>query len=335
MRHARRMQRILVAAILAAIPMFGTGVRAQSNPYRVVEEGWAKAPADRPWGGMSAISMDPDGNIWILERCGANSCVDSKLAPVLKFDRSGKLLKSFGAGMFVLPHGMYVDRAGNVWVTDAQGREGKGHTVVKFSPEGKVLLTLGKAGVAGSGPDTLDRPAGVVIAPNGDIFVADGHGGAAASRVVKFSKAGRFIKAWGKKGSAPGEFDGLHTIAIDSKGRLFVGDRGNNRFQIFDQDGNFLEEWKQFGRPGGLFIDKDDTMYAADPESNVKTNPGVKRGVWIGSARDGKVSGFIPGPEPKADDTASEGVEQVITDAEGNLYAVEVSGKIARKLTRK
>ena len=335
MRGVRRMQPILVAAILAVISMFGTDVRGQSNPYRVVEEGWAKAPADRPWGGMSSISMDPDGNIWILERCGANSCVDSKLAPVLKFDRSGKLLKSFGAGLFVLPHGLYIDREGNVWATDAQGREGKGHIVVKFSPEGKVLLTLGKAGVAGSGPDTLDRPAAVVTASNGDIFVADGHGGAAVSRVVKYSKDGRFIKAWGKNGSGPGEFEGLHAIAIDSRGRLIVGDRGNNRFQIFDQEGNFLEEWKQFGRPGGLYIDKNDTIYASDPESNTKTNPGNKRGVWIGNARDGKVSGFIPGPEPKAEDTPSEGVEQVVPDADGNLYAVEVSGKTARKLSRK
>lgn len=335
MGHARRMKLIFAVAVLAAIPIVGTGVRAQSNPYRTVEEGWAKAPADRPWGGMSAISMDPGGNIWILERCGANSCADSNLAPVLKFDRSGQLLKSFGAGLFVLPHGMYVDRAGNVWVTDAQGRDGKGHTVVKFSPEGKVLLTLGKTGVAGNGPDTLDRPAAVVTATNGDIFVADGHGGAAASRVVKFSKDGKFIKAWGKKGSGPGEFNGLHAIAIDSKGRLFVGDRTNNRYQIFDQEGTFLEEWKQFGRPGGLYIDKDDTLYASDPESNVTMNPGVKRGVWIGSARDGTVSGFIPGPEPKADDTPSEGVEQVVTDAEGNLYAVEVSGKTARKLIKK
>ena len=335
MCHARRMKFILAAAALAAIPMFGTGVRAQSNPYRVVEEGWAKAPADRTWGGMSAISMDPDGNIWILERCGANNCVDSNLGPVLKFDRSGKLLKSFGAGIFVLPHGLHVDRAGNVWVTDGQGRDGKGHTVVKFSPEGKVLLTLGTTGVAGSGRDTFNRPAAVVTAPNGDIFVADGHSGAPTPRVVKFSKDGEFIKAWGTKGSGPGEFEGLHAIAFDSKGRLFVGDRSNNRFQIFDQDGNFLEEWKQFGRPGGIFIDKDDTMYASDPESSVGSNPGFKRGIWIGSARDGTISGFIPGPEPKAEDAASEGVEQVVTDAEGNLYAVEVSGKRARKLIKK
>ena len=330
MFHARRMRFTLVTAFVATLPMFGADAHAQPNPYRAVE-GWAKAPADRPWGAMSSIAIDRDGNFWIFERCGANTCAGSDLAPVLKFDPSGKLLKSFGAGIFVFPHGIHVDRDGNVWATDAQGKDGKGHIVVKFSPEGKVLLTLGKAGVAGDGPDTFDRPVGVATAPNGDIFVADGHSPSPNSRVVKFSKDGKFIKAWGKKGSAPGEFDGVHTIAMDSKGRLFVGDRGNNRFEIFDQDGKFLEEWKQFGRPGGIHIDKNDIIYAADPESNPRLNPAFKRGVRIGSARDGKVTAFVPGPEPKTDDAASEGVESAVPDAEGNLYTVEAAGKIARK----
>src|SRR5205807_10332395 len=134
----------------------------------------------------------------------------------------------------------------NVWITDAQGKDGKGHQVIKFSPEGKVLLTLGKAGVTGDGADTFNQPSDVVVAPNGDIFVADGHGGNSNARIVKFSKDGKFIKAWGKKGSAPGEFDTPHALAFDSKGRLFVADRANDRIQIFDQDGKFLDQWKQF-----------------------------------------------------------------------------------------
>jgi streptogramin lyase len=244
MLHAFRITFTLVAAIGVMI----RGSSAQDNPYRVAE-GWAQFPDGRKWGSTSGVDVDRDGNIWAFERCGERTCAGSNLAPIFKFDRSGKPVKSFGAGMFVFPHGMHVDKDGNVWVTDAEGKDGKGHQVVKFNPDGKVLLVLGKAGVAGDGPDTFNRPSAVVTAPNGDIFVADGHGGDSNARIVKFSKDGKFIKAWGKKGTANGEFAELHAIALDSKGRLFVGDRGNSRIQIFDQDGNFLEEWKQFGRP--------------------------------------------------------------------------------------
>ena len=148
------------------------------------------------------------------------SCAESKLPPILHFDPSGKLLASFGAGMFVFPHGIAVDPEGNVWVADADGRNGKGHVVVKFSPTGKVLLTLGKPGMPGDAPGFFNRPTGIAIARNGDIFVADGHGGDSNARVVKFSKAGRFVTAWGRKGTEPGEFDTPHAIAVDSQSGL-------------------------------------------------------------------------------------------------------------------
>src|ERR1700674_5105732 len=246
------------------------------NPYRTIEN-WAKLPEDRPWGSTAGVSVDRHGNIWVAERCGANTCASSNLAPILEFDPSGKLLRSFGERMFLFPHGLTVDKDGNIWVTDGQGASGKGHQVFKFSPDGKVLMTLGKAGVAGDGPDTFNQPSAVAIATNGDIFVADGHGGNTNARIVKFSKDGKFIKTWGKKGSAPGEFDVPHTLAFDSRGRLFVGDRANNRIQIFDQDGSFLEQWAQFGRPSGVFIDKNDILYVADSESNAMRHPGWKR----------------------------------------------------------
>ena len=315
---------LAIVAILAA-------AHAQDNPYR--EDGWAKLPDGRKLGQTSAIGVDPDGGVWVFERCGANSCAGSNLAPVVKLDPSGKFVRAFGAGMFVFPHGLHVDRDGNVFVADADGKEGKGHQVIKFSPDGKVLLSLGKAGVAGTGADTFNRPSAVTTGPNGEIFVADGHGGESNARVVKFSKDGKFIKAWGKKGTATGEFDTPHAIATDSQGRVFVGDRSNSRVQVFDQDGNFLAEWKQFGRPSGIFIDSNDMLYAADTQSNAKTNPGVKRGVYIGSVKDGAVKAILPG---FGGDPASQSVgEGVAADAMGDVYWSETAGMTVRKFVRK
>ena len=327
MRHACRM--LFAATLAVTMPLEAL---AQDTPYR--EDGWAKLPDGRKWGATSAIDIDRDGNIWVFERCGAGTCLGSTVAPVVKLDPSGKYLKSFGAGIFVQPHGIHIDRDGNVWVTDAQGKEGKGHVVVKFNQDGKVLLTLGKPGVAGDGPDTFNQPSDVTTAPNGDIFVADGHGGESNSRIVKFNKDGKFIKTWGKRGTAPGEFGLPHAIAFDSQGRLFVGDRANSRIQIFDQDGKFLEEWKQFGRPSGIFIDANDTLYVIDHQSDKKVNPGFKRGVSIGSTRDGVVKSFIPGLG--ADPETHIAGEGVVADARGNVYWSETSGGMTvRKFVRR
>jgi streptogramin lyase len=307
---------------------------SQPNPYRTIEN-WAKLPEDRAWGSTSAVDIAPDGGIWVAERCGGNTCAGSNLPPLLKFDASGKLVRSFGEGLFIFPHGIFVDKKGNVWITDAQGKDGKGQQVIEFSPEGKVLLTLGKPGVAGDGPDTFNQPSDVVLAPNGDIFVADGHGGASNARIVKFDKDGKFIKAWGKKGSAPGEFDTPHALAMDSQGRLFVGDRENNRIQIFDQDGKFIAEWKQFGRPSGLFIDKHDILYVTDSESRSRNHPGWKRGIRIGSAKDGSVTAFIPDPDLDPDHKPTSGAEGVAADDSGNIYGAEVGPKDLKKYVKK
>jgi len=238
--------------------------------------------------------------------------------------------------MFIFPHGLFVDRQDNVWVTDGQGKDGKGQVAVKFSPDGKVLMTLGKPGVAGNGPDTFNGPSDIVVAPNGDIFVGDGHGGDTNARIVKFSKDGKFIKEWGKKGTGPGEFSYPHGLAMDSAGRLFVADRENNRIQIFNQDGKFLAEWKQFGRPSGIFIDAKDMLYATDSESQDKEgvngyNPDVKRGIRIGSVKDGKVTAFIPDPNTTGATSTSEGVA---VDRDGNIYGAEVGPRDLKKYTK-
>ena len=328
--------RLMAAAAAAALVALSQVAAAQQNPYQTVENHF-KLPEGRKIGSTAGITIDRDGaSVWVFERCGANNCVGSNLAPVLKFDASGKLLKSFGAGMFVRPHGIHIDREGNVWVTDGEGpdgtdarRNGRGHQVFKFSQDGKVLMTLGKAGVAGDGPDVFNMPSAVLVVPSGDIFIGDGHGGNSNARMLKFSKDGRFIKAWGKKGTGPGDFETPHTLAMDSRGRLFVGDRGNNRIQIFDQDGKFLEEWKQFGRPSGVFIDGNDTLYVADHQSDQKTNPGFTKGIRIGSARDGKVASFIPDPDPEGSQ------EGVAADANGNIYGSLTGGMALKKYVRR
>ena len=153
-------------------------------------------------------------------------------------------------------------------------------------------------------------------------------------RIVKFTKDGKFIKTWGKPGTAPGEFDVPHALAFDSKGRLFVGDRANNRLQIFDQDGKFLDEWKQFSRPSGIYIDRNDVLYVADSESNTKRNPGWKRGIRVGSARTARSPPSSPTPTD-AGRPATSGAEGVAADAQGNIFGAEVGPKMIRKVRAK
>jgi sugar lactone lactonase YvrE len=311
--------------------------------YTTVND-WARLPAGRKWGAASAIYPANDGkHIWIAERCGANSCVDSPVDPVLLFNTAGELVRSFGAGMISWPHGLYVDADDNVWVADAVGYNpvpaGWGHVIYKFSPTGELLMTLGKKGQPGDSNNTFRKPSDMLVAPDGSVFVVDGHGSAVGeavnNRVMKFTAKGEFIMAWGSVGGDQGEFKDPHALAMDSAGRLFVGDRGNSRIQIFDQNGKHLSTWTQFGRPSGLFIDADDRLYSADSESNTRRNPGFKRGIRIGSVVDGFVTAFIPDPEMDQDGTGTSGAEGVAVDAAGNIYGAEVGPRAIKKYIRK
>jgi sugar lactone lactonase YvrE len=341
-------------ALPAASPY---GVRNDlPNPYREGVD-WAQFPAGRQLGSTGSVTVAPDGTIWVVDRCGAYSTggggcdgAGTTVNPIFQFDPSGKMLKNFGAGLFIGPHKLTVDAAGNVWVADSGG-----HQVIKMDQDGKVLMTLGKSGQRGAPPDELDAPTEVAVAANGDFFVSEGHDGGGtsstgAARVSKFDKTGKFLKSWGKRGTSPGEFDVPHAIALDARGRLFVADRQNNRIQIFDQDGNFLAQWTQFGRPSGIFIDKKtETIYVSDSESrDGRTNTGrnalpqtgygydlgVSRGIRIGSARTGKVTAFIPDPCPYPYSYVSTMGEGVAVDRDGNVYDAELSRRL-RKFERK
>src|SRR5688572_10261083 len=326
-------------ASLAALCVFGAVCYSQTalqpindlpNPYRTVRD-WAQPPGGVPWAAVTAIEVAPDGAIYVIHRCSANSCAGRKEPPILKFDKSGKLLKSWGEGLFIFPHGATVDAQGNLWVTDAQIQDGKGYQVFKFNPDGKILMTLGKAGVASSDPGLFDEPTDVVVGANGDIFVTEGHSGGTAGndRISKFSRDGKFIKSWGRKGTSPNELDAPHTIAIDSQGRLFVGDRNNNRIQLFDQERRYVATWLQFARPSGIAITRDDTIYVADSESWGPDQPGWKKGIRIGSAKDGSVKYFIEDMESTTQEHS--GAEGVGVDAEGNVYG----GVVRRRMLEK
>ena len=313
-------------------------LRNLPNPNPTVITNWGPLPGGREWGSTAGADIGPDGHVWAYDRCGGGldgGCDTNLVDPILKFDRnSGELLTSFGAGVFVTPHGIHVDDDGNVWVTDFGGNEArtKGHQVIKFSPEGEILMRLGQAGVPGSGPGQLNQPNDVITAPNGNIFVADGHSGqnepipaGSTGRILKFTPDGELIKEWGRIGNGPGEFRTPHALEFDSRGRLFVADRGNHRIQIFDQDGNYIDSYYQFSRISGLFITADDMLYAIDSETSGTRHPGWSTGIRIGSVNADVVTAFIPGHafEDRPWNTAGEGIA---VDADGNVYGAEGPG---------
>jgi len=360
---------LLGAFLVASGQPLELSAQSGTNPYRPVEglqagEGtarlgrpWAQLPGTRQMGSPAGMDMDLDGeHLWAAVRCGGEgdpgaaplgdqtTCGTSDLDPIVRFAPDGRVTRMFGSGMFVWPHGLHVDREGNVWVTEAatgarleeaarhRGRP-VGHQVFKFSPTGELLMTLGEAGVAGSGPYQFNAPSAVVTAPNGDIFVADGHPTDGNNRVVKYSRDGTFIKAFGETGFGPGQMHGPHSIARDpTSGRIFVADRRNQRIIIFDEDGNYLTRWTQFGMPSDIAITEDGRIYVADSESDMDENAGWEKGIRVGDVRTGWVEHFILdyGDNPPITAHGS-GPESIAVDRHGNIYAGEPRPQTIRK----
>ncbi|MEX1258004.1 MAG: peptidyl-alpha-hydroxyglycine alpha-amidating lyase family protein [Gemmatimonadota bacterium] len=307
-----------------------------ANPNPTVVTDWADLPGGREWGSTAGVDIGPDGHVWAYDRCGGglDGGCDSNPTydPVVKYDRNtGELLASFGAGIFETPHGLHVDSVGNVWVTDyaANDTGTKGHQVIKFSPTGDILMRLGVAGTPGNDSEHFNQPTDVITAPNGDIFVADGHSGqgqnpapGSTGRIMKFSPDGRFIMQWGRIGNGPAEFRTPHALAFDSRGRLHVADRGNHRIQIFDQNGSLLDTYYQYSRISDIFITPDDMLYAIDSETSPTNHPGWISGIRIGSAFEDRVTAFIPPHEQEGDARPVAG-EGVAVDADGSVYAAE------------
>ena len=327
------------------------------NPYYEVDDFFKGEEA-----GREHVRWDSHGNIWTLGQ------VDP---PIKEFDPSGKFIKSLGKGQrwFVGPHYLWIDKEDNLYVADNQARPGtgRGNSVTKLSPDGQILLKLGNPDAKGGSPENFMGPVGVTTNDKGEIFVTVGHfaepdGGGRTmaneyfnwpaltrevthSRVAVFSKEGKFLRQWGKTGSAPGEFYVPHGIALDSQGRVFVADRGNNRVQIFDQNGKFIAEWKQFGKPVDVFVDKKDTLYVVDRDSirnqwswkysttgdpreliqiprltDVGSpNPEFFPGIHIGSAKTGEVTAFIPAKSGPEGPYSTQ--ERVTADANGTVFS--------------
>jgi hypothetical protein len=331
-----------VAAFALAMTAGALAPAAAQRPggYTAVEN-WARLPPGRTWGAVTGVRADPDGqHIWVLDRCGANSCLGSDLAPIFKFDLRGQLVANFGAGLFAWPHGFHIDDDGNLWVTDGPtgaaaeeaAAHGKGQQVLKLSPDGRVLLTLGRGGVSGAGRDTFTGPSAVMTAPSGDIYVLDGHGAGGNNRVMKFDRTGRYLLEWGGTGPGPaaGELGDAHAIDMDSSWRIFVADRYNFRIQIFDVNGVFLDQWTQFGPVSDIFIDADDRIYVTDTQTTAlpawyreRRLEGWVRGIRIGDTRTGHVSSFVPSD-----------AEFLAVDRNGNMYGGEVPGQRLVKYMR-
>ena len=341
------------ARSIAAPAPAGNNITGQGlpNPAPTVTKNWGQLPPGRKWGTTAGIDIDPkDGNVVAYERCGAGAgggagggpvdCETNIVDPIFKFDRkTGAVLANFGKGVMVTPHGISVDKDGNVWVADFSGNKAgtKGHQVHKFSPRGEKLMSLGVAGKPGNADGQFNQPNDVVVGPDGSIYVADGHDAqgmttqqaineglarGATSRISKFSPDGKFLKSWGKIGMRHGEFRTPHALVFDGRGRLWVADRGNHRIEIFDQNGTYLESRYQFSRPSGLFI-AGNLLYVIDSESGPLNHTNWRNGVRLGPVDEDRVTGFIPPFE--REDRLGQGVagEGVAVDADGTVFAAE------------
>jgi sugar lactone lactonase YvrE len=311
----------LLQQLVAAYGPIANG-NDRPNPYTRIEP-WGEPPPGNngEWAAVTGAEGGPDGNLYVFHRCHSNSCVGRKEPPLVKLDPgTGKRLAAWGVGLMAFPHGFHVDPEGHVWTTDSGSEDAPGgHLVRKFSPDGELLLTLGRSGVAGDEPGLLREPTDVVVSPEGTIFVTEGHRkNGPHSRISKFASDGTFLGRMGSTGQGHLQLSAPHGIAMDTKGRLFIADRDNNRIMIWDQDGSYIDQWHQFGRPSGVYVDHTDTIYVADSESWGPDNPGWKKGIRIGSAITGQVHYFLEDIESR--DFSHSGAEAVGVDTLGNVY---------------
>ncbi len=304
---------------------------AAAGKYHVVH-GWPKLPPGELLGAVSGVGVDSHDNVFVFRRAErvALPSGDFDITPiprptVLVFDgRTGELVAKWGASTFAMPHGLYVDRQDNVWLTDVAY-----HQIYKYSPDGKVLLTIGERGVPGDDAAHFNRPTDVAAAADGMVYVSDGYRN---SRVAVFSPDGKFLFQWGAKGAGPGEFDLPHGIALDARGQVYVADRNNSRVQVFEPRGKFLAQWKskELGRPYDVFIGQDGQAVVIDGGEQPKDPPDRAGAAVVGM--DGKIVdefgrfGNYDGQFAMAHDVA--------VDSRGAIYVGDITGGRVQKFVR-
>jgi sugar lactone lactonase YvrE len=259
----RAMRALLVMAATAAAQENWPKLALKADPN------WPTLPAGWTFEETPGVAVDKREHVFVFHR-GPHS--------IIEFDKDGTVVRTWGDGVFVRPHALKFDPEGNLWASDDQG-----HMVVKMDDKGRVRMVLGRKNTKGETNDLFNRPTDIGFGPNGDVYITDGYGN---SRVVQYTREGKFVRTWGKKGSGEGEFDLPHGIAIDKRGRVYVGDRENRRMQVFDADGKFITQWKHVGSPWGVVITSDDHLYMCDGYNNriLKTD------------LDGKILGVLGGP---------------------------------------
>ena len=277
-------------------------------PHKVVKD-WAQLPKGWNFGECSGVAVDKQDNVWVFNR-GPH--------PVIEFDKNGNMLQAWGEGTVKSAHGIRVDPEGNIWGVDV-----KGHVVIKYNPAGRVLMILGnRQGTPGNdnSKDAFNEPTNIAFAPNGDFFVSDGY---VNSRVIQFTHDGEYLAHWGKKGTGDGEFNLVHDVVRDSAGRVYVADRTNQRVQIFDPGGKFLNKWTDIGAPWGLdYVARENAIYMCDGLNNrvVKLNlEGEIQGV-LGSY------GKVPGKFDFA--------HSIAVDSTGAIYVVEIKNWRVQKFAK-
>ena len=302
-----------------------------SIKYQLVKD-WPQLPGDFILGNPTGIGIDTSQNIFIFQRAARTWPLLSQMPEshipektILMLDRqTGKILNSWGDSLFIMPHGLTVDKSNNLWVTDVGLQQ-----IFKFSHEGKLLMKLGEARVAGSDPAHFNRPTDVAVADDGSFYVSDGYRN---SRVVKFSALGKYLLEWGTKGSKTGEFDLPHSICLDDKGNVYVADRENSRIQIFNSNGKFLKELKNdsFGKIYAVTFDTiKKNLIAVDYVTNLFSAKGSDIIIFDTTGnllfRFGR-SGTYGGPVCRYHDVA--------IDYEGNIYVGDILGNRIQKFEK-
>jgi hypothetical protein len=311
----RRVLSCLALAICAGALHAGQSKTAEGLQGFKVDPAWPKKPATITWGDVSGVAVDAKDNVWVFTRSAPNLQI---------YSPAGELLKTWPDLEHKRAHHIKFDAEGNVWLSDVGL-----HTVRKFTPEGKLLLTLGTPGVEGEDQTHMNKPTDMAISPAGDVFVSDGYGN---NRVVHFDKTGKFVKSWGKLGAGPGEFNLPHAICMDSKGRLYVGDRSNARIQVFDQSGAFLDQWRNLIVTWGLWITPKDEIWACgtSPSLNPPGTPPTDQ-VFMRFATSGKLLELWCPKLGQENPGETDWVHAVAMDSKGNLYAGDIKGKRVQK----